>query len=292
MGHHGGSYTRRLTEGRNIVCLTDAAGKSLYQVMTAKPCHRDIIVGEEVVTSVKPGDAVKVQYTGLYHPAGKLAGIHNFNAFLDYKKPAEGVSVTKGKGNQYTMAASATAQAVSFTVPADWTAKTIEINDGVMCIGGFGDPVGNHRSTSKLTGRAPNFTAISQSAVFGRVPAIELSVEKPLAIATFEDVTDITEPVDGHMSVSTEDDDDREFFTSGDYAFNSGCMHDYSYWYWFGYASRTETKYEELDDQWNNIVGGPPQCRASTLPTAAMPTLRCATATLRPRSSRRATGSS
>lgn len=251
-----GSYTLRLTEGRNIVCLTDAAGKSLYQVMTAKPCHRDILVGDEAVTSVKPGDAVKVQYTGLYHPAGKLAGIHNFNAFLDYKKPAEGVSVTKGKGNQYTMAASAASQAVSFTVPEDWAESTLTIADGVMCIGGFGDPVGNHRSTSKLTGRAPNFTAISQSAVFGRVPAIELSVEKPLAIATFEDVTDITEPVDGHMSVSTEEDDDREFFTSGDYAFNSGCMHDYNYWYWFGYASRTETKYEDLDDQWNNIVGG------------------------------------
>ena len=251
-----GSYTLRLTEGRNIVCLTGADGKSIYQVMTAKPCHRDITVGGEAVTKVKPGDAVKVQYTGLYHPAGKLAGIHNFNAFLDYKKPAEGVSVTKGKGNQYTMAASATAQAVSFTVPADWTAKTIEINDGVMCIGGFGDPIGNHRSTSKLTGRAPNFTAISQSAVFGRVPAIVLPVDVPALVATFEDVTDITEPVDGHMSVGTEDDDDREFFTSGDYAFNSGCMHDYSYWYWFGYANHTETKYETLDDQWNNIVGG------------------------------------
>jgi len=251
-----GSYTLRLTEGRNIVCLTGADGKSIYQVMTAKPCHRDITVGGEAVTKVKPGDAVKVQYTGLYHPAGKLAGIHNFNAFLDYKKPAEGVSVTKGKGNQYTMAASATAQAVSFTVPADWTAKTIEINDGVMCIGGFGDPVGNHRSTSKLTGRAPNFTAISQSAVFGRVPAIVLPVDVPALVATFEDVTDVTEPVDGHMSVGTEEDDDREFFTSGDYAFNSGCMHDYSYWYWFGYANRADNSYATLDDQWNNIVGG------------------------------------
>ena len=76
------------------------------------------------------------------------------------------------------------------------------------------------------------------------------------AVATFEDVIDITNPVDGHMSVSTEDDDEREFFVSGDYAFNSGCMSDYDYWYWFGYASRTETKYETLDDQWNNVVGG------------------------------------
>ena len=251
-----GSYTVRLTEGRNIVCLTNAEGKSVYQVMTAKPCHRDIKVGDEIVTRVNPGDAVTVQYTGLYHPAGKLAGIHNFQGFLDYKQPADGVSVTKGKGNQYKVASTATAQAISFTVPADWTAKTIKINDGVMCISGWGDPVGNHRATSKDTGRAPNFTAIQQSAVFGRVPAVVLPVDVPALVATFEDVTDITSPVDGHMSVGTEDDDDREFFTSGDYAFHSGCMHDWGYWYWFGYASSTETKYESMDDQWNNIVGG------------------------------------
>ncbi len=254
-----GSYTLRLTEGRNIVCLTGANGKSLYQVMTAKPCHRDVLVGDEVVTSVKPGDAVTVQYSGLYHPANKLAGIHNFNAFVAYKQASDGITVKNGKGNQYTMAATATAQAVTFTVPDDWASATIELTDGVMGIGGFGDPVGNHRATSKTTGRAPNFTAISQSASLGRVPALSLPVELPAAapaVATFEDITDITEPVDGHMSVSTEDDDDREFFTSGDYAFASGCMSDWDYWYWFGYANHTETKYETLDDQWNNIVGG------------------------------------
>lgn len=254
-----GSYTVRLTEGRNIVCLTGANGKSLYQVMTAKPCHRDVMVGDEVVTSVKPGDAVTVQYSGLCHPANKLAGIHNFNAFVAYKQASDGITVKNGKGNQYTMAATATAQAVTFTVPDDWASATIELTDGVMGIGGFGDPVGNHRFTSKTTGRAPNFTAIQQSASLGRVPALELPVELPVVtpdVATFEDITDITEPVDGHMSVSTEDDDDREFFVSGDYAFASGCMSDWDYWYWFGYASRTETKYESLNDLWNNIVGG------------------------------------
>ena len=254
-----GSYTLRLTEGRNIVCLTNATGKSVYQVMTAKPCHREILVGENTVTSVKPGDAVTVQYSGLYHPANKLAGIHNFNAYVAYKQASEGLTVKNGKGNQYKMASTATAQAVTFTVPEDWTTATIELTDGVMGIGGFGDPVGNHRATSKVTGRAPNFTAISQSASLGRVPALVLPVEVPAttpAVATFEDIQDITEPVDGHISVGTEDDDEREFFVSGDYAFNSGCMSDWDYWYWFGYANRTETKYETLDDQWNNIVGG------------------------------------
>ncbi|MCR4808617.1 MAG: DUF4465 domain-containing protein, partial [Prevotella sp.] len=38
--------------------------------------------------------------------------------------------------------------------------------------------------------------------------------------------------------------------------FATGCMHDWSYWYFFGYANRTDTKYETLDDQWNNVVGG------------------------------------
>ena len=254
-----GSYTVRLTEGRNIVCLTGADGKSVYQIITAKPCHRDILVGEEVVESVKPGDAVTVQYSGLYHPANKLAGIHNFNAFVAYKQASEGLTVKNGKGNQYKVASTPTAQAVTFTVPEDWTAATIELTDGVMGISGFGDPVGNHRFTSKTTGRAPNFTAISQSAVFGRVPALELPVDVPTtapAVATFEDIQDITDPVDGHISVGTEEDDEREFFVSGDYAFASGCMHDWDYWYWFGYANRTETKYETLDDQWNNIVGG------------------------------------
>ena len=33
-------------------------------------------------------------------------------------------------------------------------------------------------------------------------------------------------------------------------------MHDYDYWYWFGYASRKDTKFASLDDQWNNVVGG------------------------------------
>ena len=248
------SYTVRLTQGRNIVCLTDAAGKSIYQVITAKPCHREIKVGDEVVTSVKPGDEVTIQYSGLYHPANKLAGIHNFNAFLAYKKATDGITVKNGKGNQYTMAATPTAQVVSFTVPTEWTVPTIKLSDGVMGIGGFGDPVGNHRATSKETGRAPNFTAISQSASLGRVPAVEIPVK--LSIATFEDVTDITEPVNGHMSVATEDDEDREFITSGDYAFDSGCMSDYATWWNFGYANRTDTKFESLDDQWNNVVGG------------------------------------
>ena len=81
----------------------------------------------------------------------------------------------------------------------------------------------------------------------------DIAVRMPIATATFEDI-EIGE--EGHMSISTKEDDEREEFTSGDYTFATGCFHDSNYWYWFGYANKKETSYESLDDQWNNIVGG------------------------------------
>ena len=77
--------------------------------------------------------------------------------------------------------------------------------------------------------------------------------EAPVGIATFEDIEIGDE---GHMSVSTEEDDERTEFVSGDFEFATGCLSDWDYWYWFGYANRTDTKFDDLDDQWNNVVGG------------------------------------
>jgi hypothetical protein len=81
----------------------------------------------------------------------------------------------------------------------------------------------------------------------------EKNVELALDVATFEDIEIGAE---GHMSVSTEEDDERTEFVSGDFEFATGCMHDWASWWFFGYANSTATKYESLDDQWNNIVGG------------------------------------
>lgn len=86
-------------------------------------------------------------------------------------------------------------------------------------------------------------------AMFLAMPAMA----QQLNVATFEE---IEIGADGHISVSTEEDDERTEFVSGDFKFAHGCMSDWDYWYFFGYANRTETKYETIDDQWNNIVGG------------------------------------
>ena len=89
--------------------------------------------------------------------------------------------------------------------------------------------------------------------LYACIDDIEVVAPATLAVATFEE---ITVPADGHISVSTEEDDERTSFVSGDFEFASGCMSDWDFWYFFGYANRTETKYETLNDQWNNIVGG------------------------------------
>ena len=81
----------------------------------------------------------------------------------------------------------------------------------------------------------------------GEAPAAGLDV------ATFEEIT-IGE--EGHMSVSTEEDDERTSFQSGSFEFATGCMSDYDYWYWFGYANETDNTYTKLSDQWKNVVGG------------------------------------
>lgn len=80
-----GSYTLLLKEGRQIVRMTDASGKSVYQVINAKKCHREIInASREGSTIFQPGDQVKIQYSGLHHPANKLAGIYNMSAYVTY----------------------------------------------------------------------------------------------------------------------------------------------------------------------------------------------------------------
>ena len=182
-----GSYTLLLTQGRNIVRLTDAAGNSTYQVLTAKPCHREItnLTGS---AHIQPGDRVKVQYSGLQHPANKLAGIHNFSATTAFyalgEANKEGVRADiTASSSQYQFASTPATQAVTFTVPSDWNpAEPYVVKDGVLKVTGFGDPIGNHRLIGRNIGRNPNFTAIAQTAYFGVVPGFSLTVEATRAI--------------------------------------------------------------------------------------------------------------
>ena len=190
-----GSYTLLLKEGRQIVKMTDASGNAAYQVLTAKTCHREITnVSRPGSNIFQPGDQIKIQYSGLRHPANKLAGIYNMSAYVTYNGIPNGSSLILGSG-QYTFGSAPSAQAVTVNIPADLDVAAnpeIVMDNGVIQVNGYGDPIGNHRTISHLAGRSPNFTAIAHKTYFGAIPdfKIALSPVKDFDIQIKSNVSD------------------------------------------------------------------------------------------------------
>jgi hypothetical protein len=148
-------------------------------VLTAKPCHREITnVSREGSTIFQPGDKVKIQYSGLHHPANKLAGIYNMSAYVTYNNIPNGSSLILGAG-QYTFGSVPSAQAVTIDIPADYdtsAAEALVMDEGVIQVNGFGDPIGAHRAINKNLGRSPNFTAIAHKTYFGQLPEVRIPI--------------------------------------------------------------------------------------------------------------------
>ena len=214
-----GSYTVLLKEGRQIVRLLDAAGNAEYQVLTAKKCHREITnMTRKGSQSYIPGDQVKIQYSGLRHPANKLAGIYNMSAYVTYNGIPNGSSLILGSG-QYTFGSVPAAQAVTITIPDDAT-NEIVMNEGVIQVNGFGDPIGNHRMTNRITGRSPNFTAIAHKTYFGAIPEVKLPVKEAkqfiIRLLCEQENVDYTLTRDGQAVTLNED--GTYTGTYGDYA--------------------------------------------------------------------------
>lgn len=174
-----GSYSVLLKFGRNIIRLTDASGNSAYQVITAKPCHREITNVTRANSSIfQPGDQIKILYSGLFHPANKIAGIYNMSAYVTYNGIPNGSSLILGSG-QYTFGSAASAQAVTVEIPQDYDVSKNPVwimDEGVIQVNGYGDPIGNHRNTSPLAGRSPNFTAVPHKTYFGAIPDIKINI--------------------------------------------------------------------------------------------------------------------
>ncbi len=191
-----GSYTILLKEGSQIVKLSDASGKSVYQVLTAKKCHREIVNASREGSKVyQPGDEVTIQYSGLFHPANKLAGIYNMSAYVTYNGVPNGTALILGP-NQYTFGSSAKAQAVTFTIPEDFDTEAnheITMDKGVIQVNGYGDPIGNHRNIDPVAGRSPNFTAIAHKTYFGYIPDVSIPVS-PVRYITIEFLSNVKDP--------------------------------------------------------------------------------------------------
>ena len=175
-----GSYTLLLSQGRNIVRLTDANGNSEYQVLTAKPCSRTITnithPGEE---TAHPGDKINIQYTGLFHPANKMAAVYNNSAYIAYNGIEGGESLYES-ANQYNFAATSSAQLYGIQIPEDINVdETPEFTatDGVICVIGYGAAFGSHRNIDPEQGLSASMNAIQHKSYMGALPPFTLALQ-------------------------------------------------------------------------------------------------------------------
>ncbi len=180
IAHADGSFTVQLVNGRNLVRIAKAGAVS-YQVLRAKPLKYTLTNTSNPGADLHPGDALAVRFTGLYHPAHKLAGVYNMSARISYK--ADGATLT-GAANQYTFAAAENARTVTATIPADWDpSQPYVLANGALLASGYGDPYGGHRSITLETGKDVNFTAAMRTAYFGSLPDVAIPVKSALTTA-------------------------------------------------------------------------------------------------------------
>ena len=183
-----GTVTVLLTFGRNIIRVTDAEGHSNYQVLSAKPVEMELIRARDD-EYVLPGDDVIMQFSGLYHVAGKLAGVYNSNCHIKFGDVIVNDGVVLGTG-QYDFAGNALAQQFPVKIDPASTASALVMDGGCLVPQGYGSGPGSHRAISYSIGIDPNFNAGIATGNFGSIPAQSIPVT-PLAEA-------------GHLKVSIE----------------------------------------------------------------------------------------
>ena len=167
-----GSYTVRLTHGRNIVKLTSAAGAE-YQVFSAKPVSYIISNATREGSPFQAGDKISILFNTLYHPCNKLAGVYNMSAGIQYQGAGTDFPVILGPG-QYTFASRA--QTYEITIPENYTESSFPLIKGVIKVRGYGDHYGNHRFITLEGGKAPNMNALIRDAYFGALPDIIIPI--------------------------------------------------------------------------------------------------------------------
>lgn len=174
-----GSVTVLLTFGRNIIRTADNAGNASYQVLSAKPMTSEICYPRDD-KFILPGDHVKLQFSGLYHVAGKLAGIYNNNCHVVYNDEIMDDGVLVGAG-QYDFNSNAKVQRFEFDLPARVEGTTFATLNGSLTTQGYGSAPGAHREITR-EGVNPNFTAGVVAARYGSLP------DQQVPLNTFADV--------------------------------------------------------------------------------------------------------
>ena len=172
-----------LTQGRHIIKV-EKNGVATYQVVTTKQTSYTITDAEGNTitenTAVAPGTELTIQFSTLYNPVNKLAGVYNSNCAVLYTGE-DGTAFEGSNGGTgfgfYVFAAASDLHKLTVKVPSNWTEDTYTL-EGSFKIGGFGGGGGGHRGILLYeTGKNVNNEAEGASGNPGVLPEITIEVD-------------------------------------------------------------------------------------------------------------------
>lgn len=170
-----------LTTGRHIIKV-EKNGVASYQVVTARGISYDLYDedGNQLAADAElaPGTKVKVQFNGLINPAEKMAGVYNRTPIVDVKGEdgTEFVSGQAGGAGTYDFSSTASKQAVTVTIPSDWTEYSYALSGAIKAARGFGQATGAHRAARYGVGLG-TYTETTIGDVMSQLPALSLKLE-------------------------------------------------------------------------------------------------------------------
>lgn len=146
-----------LTTGRHILCV-EKDGVKTYQVVTARGVSYDFLDADGKVlpktTEFKAGDKVKIQFNGLVNPAEKLSGVYNRTPIINLvgEDNTKFVSGQAGWAGTYDFNGNPARQAITVTIPDNWTELSYSLTGAITAGRGFGQATGAHRAARYGTG--------------------------------------------------------------------------------------------------------------------------------------------
>ena len=170
-----------LTTGRHILCV-EKDGVKTYQVVTARGVSYDFLDADGKVlpatTEFKAGDKVKLQFHGLVNPAEKLAGIYNRTPIINLvgEDNTKFVSGQAGWAGTYDFNGNPARQAITVTIPDNWTELSYSLTGAIVAGQGFGQPTGAHRAARYGVGTG-TYTETKVGDVLSQIPALSLKLE-------------------------------------------------------------------------------------------------------------------
>ena len=193
-----------LTTGRHILCV-EKDGVKTYQVVTARGVSYDFLDADGKVlpktTEFKAGDKVKIQFNGLVNPAEKLSGVYNRTPIINLvgEDNTKFVSGQAGWAGTYDFNGNPARQAITVTIPDNWTELSYSLTGAITAGRGFGQATGAHRAARYGTGLG-KYTETTIGDIMSQLPALSLKLEG-------WHVNDVIEKIDaiGEVTLASEE---------------------------------------------------------------------------------------